>query len=120
MYIMSFEENIQQWVSIDNKIKHYNEELKKLRSERSSISTNINSYVDDNNLNNAMIKISDGTLKFQNVKVTAPLTLKYVENCLLECIGDDTMVKNIMKYIKQKRSVKYVPDIKRSYNKTNQ
>ena len=30
---MSFEENIQQWVAIDNQIKRYNSEVKELRSK---------------------------------------------------------------------------------------
>ena len=35
----------------------------------------------------------------------------------MDCIQDEENVKKIMKYIKQKREVKYVPDIKRSYKK---
>tara|TARA_X000000950_G_scaffold288349_2_gene404621 strand:+ start:255 stop:599 length:345 start_codon:yes stop_codon:yes gene_type:complete len=114
---MSFEENIQQWVAIDNQIKRYNSEVKELRSKRNHLSNSIHSYVNENNLSSAVINISDGALKFQDVKVTAPLTLKFIENCLLECIENETNVEEIMKYIKSKRPIKYNPDIKRSYNK---
>ena len=114
---MSFEENIQQWVAVDNKIKRFNTELKVLRSTRSSLSDTINTYVDNNNLNSAVINISDGALKFQDVKITSPLTLKFIETCLNDCIDSEENVKDIMKYIKSKRAVKYVSDIKRSYNK---
>tara|TARA_Y100000816_G_scaffold141048_1_gene99939 strand:+ start:253 stop:597 length:345 start_codon:yes stop_codon:yes gene_type:complete len=114
---MSFEENIQQWVAVDNQIKRYNSEVKDLRSKRNHLSSTIHTYVNENNLNSAVINISDGALKFQDVKVTAPLTLKFVENCLLECIDNENNVEEIMKYIKSKRPIKYNPDIKRSYNK---
>jgi hypothetical protein len=37
---------------------------------------------------------------------------------LNECINGEEQVKQIIKYIKSKREVKYVPDIKRSYSQT--
>ena len=63
----------------------------------------------------APIKITK-ELKFQNTRVTAPLTFKFLEECLNECINGEEQVKQIIKYIKSKRDVKYVSDIKRSYN----
>ena len=63
-------------------------------------------------------KLTDGKLKFQNTRVTAPLTFRFLEECLNECINGEEQVKQIIKYIKSKREVKYVPDIKRSYSQT--
>tara|TARA_B100000900_G_C20565350_1_gene710793 strand:+ start:1271 stop:1615 length:345 start_codon:yes stop_codon:yes gene_type:complete len=114
---MSFEEQIQNWVAIDNKIKRANNELKTLRLDRNDLSKKITMYVESNNLNSAVVNISDGSLKFQDIKVTSPLTLKFIETCLNECIESEENVKNIMEYIKSKRNVKYVHDIKRYYNK---
>ena len=73
-------------------------------------------FVDDNNLSSSTIKISDGRLKFAQNKQTAPLTLGFLETCLSDIINDEEKVTQIMEYIKQKRDVKYVPDIKRFYN----
>ena len=97
---MSFEEKIQQWVTIDNKIKRYNDELKLLRNDRNNISDTIHEYVEQNKLNNATIKISDGMLKFQSMKITSSLTLKFIETCLNDCIESEDNVKEIMNYIK--------------------
>ena len=113
---MSFEENIKEWVTIDNKIKQLNEQTKALRQQRSSLSESINMYVETNDLKHATVQISDGKLKFQSVKVTQPLTLKYVNECLLDSIGDENKVKEIMQHIKTNRDSKYVEDIKRFYN----
>ena len=79
-----FQTNIQNWVNIDNKIKNLQQELKNLRSERHTTADSIFTYVETNNLENAIVQISDGKLKFQNVKSTSPLTFKFIEECLNE------------------------------------
>lgn len=110
-----FQTNIQNWVAIDNQIKTLNQEAKDLRSERNELTNNIFTYAESNNLENAVIQISDGKLKFQNVKQTAPLTFKLVKEALDECIGNEEHVKAIIKVIKNKRETKYSYDIKRTY-----
>jgi hypothetical protein len=112
---MSFEESIQNWVTTDNKIRSMNEELKALREERNHANKSIMTYVETNKLANATVKISDGKLRFTSARQTAPLTLKYLNECLTKCIQNEEQVGLIMKYIKESRNVKYIPDIKRSY-----
>ena len=107
---------IQEWVTYDNQLKNYNNKVKQLRSKRNELTEYIFDYAEKNNLQNAVIEISDGKLKFQNVKQTSPLNFKFLEKCLNECINDTESVKNIIAYIKQKRDIKYYNDIKRSYN----
>jgi hypothetical protein len=113
---MSFEENIKKWVAIDNQIKSLNEQTKKLREEKNSAEETIMNYVETNQLSNATINITNGKLRFVNTKQTAPLTLKYVEDCLQKCIVNHTQVKQIMKVIKDSREVNYSADIKRYTN----
>ena len=113
---MSFENQIQQWVSLDNQLKQLNEKVKDLRDKRNNLEENITSYASENNLSNATVKISDGKLKFTNTKVQEPLTFKYLEKTLAEVIKNESQVKLIMEHLKQKRSVKIVPEIKRFSN----
>ena len=113
---MSFEQNVQQWVSVDNQIKILNEKLKELRDKKNDLSENINKYVKETNISNSTIKLSDGQLKFIQVKETQPLTFKYLEACLNEIVINEDQVKMIMEYVKNKRESKYVPEIKRLYN----
>ncbi len=110
---MSFESKIQQWVSLDNHLKQLNEKVKDLRDKRNDLEENITSYASENNLSNATVKISDGRLKFANTKVQEPLTFKYLEKTLGEVIKNEAQVKLIMEHLKQKRSFKMVPEIKR-------
>ena len=110
-----FQANIQSWVTLDNQIKTLNQEARELRSQRNNLTNNIFTYAENNNLENAVIQISDGKLKFQNVKQTSPLTFKLVKEALDECIGNEEHVKAIIERIKNKRETKYSYDIKRTY-----
>jgi hypothetical protein len=113
---MSFENQIQQWVSLDNQLKQLNEKVKDLRDKRNNLEENITSYASENNLSNATVKISDGRLKFTNTKVPELLTFKYLEKSLGEVIKNESQVKLIVEHLKQKRAVKIVPEIKRFSN----
>jgi hypothetical protein len=113
---MSFEQQIQQWVHVDNQIKNITETLKELREQKNTISNQINSHIETNQLSNASVKLSDGQLRFVKVKETQQLTFKYLETCLSEIIKNEDQVRQIVEYIKNKREVKYVSEIKRFYN----
>ena len=112
----SFENNIKTWVNIDNQIKSLNEKARELREQRNELCDEILGYAGNNNLGNATVEISDGRLKFATTRSTAPLTLRFVQNCLEDVIPDTESVGKIMKYIKSKREVKTSSDIKRYYN----
>ena len=113
---MSFDNKIQQWVQIDNQIKKLNEQAKQLREQRNTLETNLTNYAKSNNISNTTIKVNNDKLKFTDTKVPEPLTFKYLEKTLGEIIKNESQVKVIMDHIKQKRSIKIVPEIKRFYN----
>lgn len=113
---MNFEQNIQQWVLIDNQIRLLNDKIHELREKKNRLGENITTHVEQNNLRNATVQISDGKLRFVNTKVSSPLTFKYVEKSLGEVIKNQTQVKQIVEYLKEKRDVKVVPEIKRISN----
>ena len=113
---MSFENQIQQWVQIDNQLKDLTEKTKTLRDKRNTLEENITNYVSTNNLSNATVNISDGKLKFVNTRVPETLTFKYLEKTLGEGIKNESQVKQIMEQIKLKRNIKVVSEIKRFSN----
>jgi len=112
---MEFTESIQAWVAVDNQIKKYQEEIRRQRTVRNGLAEAIMMQAEDSNMKHATIEITDGRLRFQDTRIVAPLTFKFLEKCLSECIPEEQHVKQIIKYIKSKRDVKYVPDIKRTY-----
>lgn len=114
---MSLEENIKQWVRVDDQIKSISDKVKELKEVKNKLEDNIIVYVEKNNLDNATAKITGGKLKFITTKQTAPLTLKYVEECLSKNIADKEQVNQIMTCIRDEREVKYTKDIKRYFDK---
>ena len=114
---MSFEENIKKWVTIDNKIRLLNNNISDLKENKKELSENILNFVNDKDLLNSTIHISDGFIKFNKTKQTTPLTYKYIEQCLNRCLSDNSQVEYIINYIKNSRDNKYIDDIKRTYKK---
>ena len=110
-----FQNNIQKWVELDNKSKTLNEEIRACRNQKNELADDIFAVVETNNLKKAVIEISDGSLKFNKVKNTPPLTLKFIHKCLSECINNTDTVDNLLKYIKSQRESKYTQQIKRNY-----
>ena len=112
---MSFEKQVQDWVAVDNQIKTLGNKMKELREIKNNNETSILKYIETNKLNKATVNISDGILKFVDTKQIAPLTLKYVKECLEKCIKNTEQVDYVMNIIKESREVKYNTDIKRIY-----
>lgn len=111
-----FEENIKNWVSLDNEIKIIQEKIKILREKKLNLSENINHYVITNKLENVTIQISDGKLKFGKTHTSQPLTFKFLEESLSEIISNKEQVNTIITHIKNKRTTKTTQDIKRYYS----
>lgn len=113
---MSFTDNIKSWVTHDNKIKNLNEQLRSLREERNNLESQILNYIKTNQLHNKTITISDGELKYKTSRQSAPLTYKFIQDCLSKCIKNNDQVDLIMKFIKEQREFKETEEIKRQYN----
>jgi hypothetical protein len=113
---MSFENNIKQWIAVDNQLKTLNDKMKTLRDTRNVLSGNITDYAKQNNLSNSTVNVGDEKLKFVNSKVQTPLTFKFLEKTLGEVIRNDVQAKLIVDQIKDKRESKIVPEIKRFSN----
>ena len=112
---MDFQENIKEWVSKDNQIKTYTERIKTLRESRSNLTEKIFDYAENNNLHHAVIQITDGKLKFNNSKISEPLTFKLIEKGLEKYFEND-QIKEVIKHIKSLRESTIKSEIKRYYN----
>ena len=112
----NLEKTIQNWVELDNELKRLNEKSKDIRTRKNDVEDKIMTYVEDNDMNNSVVNITDGKIKFCETKQSSPLTLGFLEKCLSEVIANQGQVKQIVDYIKSKRETKMVPEIKRYYN----
>ncbi len=113
---MNFENQIKQWVQLDDQLKRFNQQIRELREKKISLEKTITTYTASNNLSGTTLQVSDSKLKFVNTRVPETLTFKYLEKSLNEIIKNENQVKSIMDHIKQKREFKIVPEIKRFSN----
>ena len=111
-----FKEDIKEWVKLDNLHKKYNMELKELRNKKNSFLEKINLNVNNLNLSNSIVKISDGRLKFTNTKYTKPLTLSYIKSTLQRTLKDTEHVDEIIMLLRVNREYILTDDIKRYYD----
>ena len=105
---MNFEQELDEWIKTDNEILRLSEHINKLK-ERKFISQNkLILYAKHN---------TSTKIKYITSNIFQPLTFTYIDKCLREIIKKDEQVSQIINYIKQKREIKVIEDIKRIYNK---
>ena len=114
---MSFEENIRKWIQIDNTIKERQLSIKQLKVEKEQYNENILEYMNENNLENATIKIGDGKLRLVEHNIPQALTFKFICESLCEYFQDDEdheeLVKEIITFMKEKRNIKTTTELKK-------
>ncbi len=110
-------EKIKNWVVMDSKLKVVNEKTKQLREMKSQLNHQICDYMNNHNLAQNKITISDGELQLHEKKEYSSITFGYIERCLAELIKDKTQVEFIIQYLKDNREVTTSSDIKRTYKK---
>jgi seryl-tRNA synthetase len=112
----NFENQIKQWVNIDNKLKELNNQTKQLREQKNELEKKITNYTSSNNLSNSIIQIPGGKLKITNKRISEPITFKYLENSLSNIIKNENQVVTIVNHIRENRETKNVAEIKRFFN----
>tara|TARA_B110001450_G_scaffold151894_2_gene141743 strand:+ start:13748 stop:14095 length:348 start_codon:yes stop_codon:yes gene_type:complete len=114
---MDLQENIKRWVKLDNDSKKLAQSMKELREEKNNISSNLFDYFSNNNMKPPNVNISDGKLGFVEVNTANVLTYKFLEECLNEYFDESKESKELINFIKSKRSYSKNKIIRRLYNK---
>lgn len=113
---MTFQDDIKKYVILDNEIKEISNRLKNLRQEKNIYNEKIINYIEDNELEEATIKINDGKLNFVNTQQNQILTFKYLEICFNKFFKNQPEIsKLLLTFIKNEREIKYIKEIKRTY-----
>jgi len=110
-----FIENVQKWVLIDKQLKIVNEKTKKMREMKNTLSQDICEYMNENNMVNKKIGITNGELKVVEKKEYSPLSYGYIEKKLEEIIPDKSHVEYIIQYLKDKREISISQELRSNY-----
>ena len=106
------ENKLKEWIAIDEKIYSKNNEIKELKLIKNELNDELFEIIETNTLQKSTFKINNNFIKYNTVKQTAPITLKYLESCLSDLIDDRDQIENIMNYIKSNRQTKIVTELK--------
>jgi uncharacterized protein YllA (UPF0747 family) len=110
-----FIENVQKWVLVDSQLKVVNEKTKKMREMKNTLSDEICKYMNENNLNNKKIGITNGELRMVEKKDYSPLSYGYIEKKLQEIIPDKSHVEYIIHYLKDNREITLSQELRGNY-----
>ena len=109
-----FIEKVKKWVVMDSQLKIVNEKTKQLRELKSQLNHQICDFMNNHNLAQNRITISDGELRLHEKKEYSAITFGYIQRCLADLIKDDTQVEFIIQYLKDNREITTSSDIKRT------
>ena len=114
---MDLQENIKRWVKLDNDSKKLAQSMKELREEKNNISSKLFDYFSNNSMKPPSVNISDGKLGFIEVNTANVLSYKFLEECLNEFFDETSKTKDLLDFIKSKRTYSKNKTIKRVYIK---
>jgi hypothetical protein len=112
-----FVENVKKWVLYDQQLKLIKEKSDKIRDMKHVLGSAICTYMDENNLSQNEIEITNGKLKVYEKKEYSPLTFSYIEQSLAKIITDKSHIQFIIQYLKENREIKTSTDLKSIYKK---
>ncbi len=112
-----FVENVKKWVICDQHLKLLKEKSDKIRDTKHVLGSAISTYMNENNLSQNEIEITDGKIKIYEKKEYSPLTFSYIEQTLAKIIPDKSHVQFIIQYLKENREIKTSTDLKSIYKK---
>jgi hypothetical protein len=114
---------VQYWVYYNNKIKELNNETRRLRATEAAYEQQILQLLKSSNMMNPVIQIGDGRIIIGEDKNQQPLSYSMLETTLTNYYagkpGSKNETQDILKFIRQQRSVKSTPCLKRVSNSTS-
>ena len=109
----TFVEKLKKWVVLDKQMKFVNEKTRQIRETKTALTKELCDYVHERNINNKVIDITNGELRFVEKRDYSPLTFSYIKECLDEIITDETKVDAIIQYLKDNREIRTSFEIRR-------
>lgn len=107
------EQQIRDWVALDNKIKQYSDAVQTLRKRKQALGELIVQEAETQQKVNVPIKVGKERVKVVSVKDTQLLTFKYLDTCLHHLIKNKEQATKILDYIKEHRRVVASMEVKR-------
>mgnify|MGYP006200232133 FL=1 len=114
----TFINDIKQWVTLDDQLKQTSKLVKQIKKKKNEVGLEIQGYMEQNEIQDKDINLSDGKIKYYVSKRTCGMSKKYIENSLmLYYNGDLTKAREVTNYIYANRESKEATTLKRVKNR---
>lgn len=114
---------IRYWVYYDNKIAELNKELRALRSTKEAYEQQVLQMLQASNMAHPVIQIGGGRITVGDDRTQQPLSYTMLETTLMKYYalkpGTKNETKDIVKFIREQRTVQSKPCLKRATNPTS-
>ena len=99
----SFVESIKKWIQIQQILESNNKKMKVLKQNKDVIEKNILNYMENQNMQDTQLKISNSNLIYNKTYTLAPLSISLIEETLNQYLSNSKDVNNILELLKMKR-----------------
>ena len=100
-----FNSNVVKWIEYDNLIKQYNDKIKSIKSEKSSLEVDILTHIENNNLKNNVFNLQSysSKLQYNSNKSYETMTNKFLLENFTKYFNDENKAKDLLEFLKNNR-----------------
>jgi len=110
---LDLEKFVNKWVLVDDQLTILQEKTKTMREWKKKLTDTILEIMDKKGLSHKIMSIPNGELSIQDKREYSSLSYGFIEECLEEIITDKKKVADIVDYLRDKREIKIVKEIRR-------
>jgi hypothetical protein len=109
----NFSQSVQKYILVDEEIQKLQNQIKTLREQKHDLQDKITTTMNTNNWQNRSLEIGNFELSLTERKQYSSLSYTYLEKTLSQIIPDKTQLEYVLKYLREKREVKTIQEIKK-------
>jgi len=110
---MSLKNDVTNWIKLDKQIEQYNNAIKTLKKNRTTVEDKIMNVVSSKNLYNSKFETNGNTILIKKTETTGNLSMKLIKEVLMEELENND---NYVEFIINKINIAKNKDKKSSYS----
>tara|TARA_Y100000389_G_scaffold193477_1_gene222283 strand:- start:211 stop:555 length:345 start_codon:yes stop_codon:yes gene_type:complete len=112
----NFNSNVVKWIEYDNEIKKYNDKVKSIKSEKSTLEVDILTHIENNNFKNKVFNLQSysSKLQYNSNKSYETMTNKFLLENFNKYFNDENKAKELLDFLKNNRKFENKVSLKRN------
>ena len=112
----NFNSNVVKWIEYDYEIKKYNDKIKNIKSDKTSLEVDILSHIENNNLKNNVFNLPSysSELQYNSNKSYETMINKFLLDNFTKYFKDENKAKELLEFLKNNRKYENKVSLKRN------